>query len=134
MGAPYSQDLRLRVLSAIDQGMNKMAAHKTFRVSRSTIDDWMKLRLATGAVSAKTRRARIGARAIQDMKAFESFAWRHQGATLTQMASCWEQETGQKLSRNTFSVMLRRLGWTHKKRVGFMPSAMKANEFASSSN
>ena len=44
MGKAYSQDLRLRVIAAIDGGMSKMVAHKTFCISRSTIDDWLALR------------------------------------------------------------------------------------------
>jgi hypothetical protein len=49
MGKSCSVDLRLRVLSAVDDGMSKMAAHQMFQVSRSTIDDWLKLRAETGA-------------------------------------------------------------------------------------
>lgn len=45
MPVTYSMDLRERVLSVLDSGMNKMTAHKTFQVSRSTIDHWQK---ATG--------------------------------------------------------------------------------------
>lgn len=67
MGAPYSQDLRFRVLSALDGGMSKMKAHQLFKVSRSTIDDWVKLRQRTGALQAGTRRGCIGKRAIADM-------------------------------------------------------------------
>ena len=52
-GVSYSLDLRLRVVDAIDGGMSKMKAHQTFQVSRSTIDDWLKLRSETGSVSAK---------------------------------------------------------------------------------
>jgi hypothetical protein len=46
MGKAYSQDLRVRVLAALDGGMSKMAAHRTFRISWSTIDDWVALRAA----------------------------------------------------------------------------------------
>ncbi len=52
MGKPYSKDLRLRVLNALNGGMNKMTAHKTFCVSRSTIDQWIALRARTGGVEA----------------------------------------------------------------------------------
>lgn len=117
MGAPYSQDLRLRVLAAIDGGMSKMRAHKTYCVSRSTIDDWLKLRATIGAVPAKTRRGCIGKRAVQDTQQFEAFAVRHRHATLKQMKRAWQEEAGQVLSEQTFSTMLKRLGWTRKKRV-----------------
>ena len=106
MGAPYSADLRQRVLSAVDCGMSKMNAHKTFQVSRSTIDDWVKLRATTGALHAKTRRGCIGKRAVQDMAHFEAFAVRHRHATLGQMRRAWQEEVGQVLSEQTFSTML----------------------------
>ena len=122
MGAPYSQDLRLRVLGALDGGMSKMAAHKTFRVARSTIDDWVKLRATSGHVKATTRYHRGVLPAIPDLVVFEEFATRHQHSTLEGMKVAWHQERGQLLSINTFSLAMKRIGWTHKKRVGSMPS------------
>ena len=128
MGAPYSQDLRLRVLASVDSGMSKMKAHQTFKVSRSTIDDWVKLRQDTGAVQSGTRRGCIGKRAIADMRQFESFAQRHRHATLGQMKRAWHQETAQLLSEQTFSTMLSRLGWTRKKRAVSTKSGTSQNE------
>lgn len=122
MGAPYSSDLRQRVLAAIDGGMSKMAAHKTFLVARSTVDDWLALRAATGSVQAKRGYQKGRARVLGEGATFESFAVRHAHKTLEQMAQAWKDETGQQVSRSTFSVALRQLGWTHKKRVGFTPS------------
>lgn len=127
---PYSEDLRLRVLEAIDGGMSKMSAHKTFRVSRSSIDDWFKLREQTGSVKAKTNYRRGKAPGIADLAAFEEFARRHSGCTLEQMSVAWETETGVKLTLMPFSIALRRIGvkgkgWTRKKRVGATASAAK---------
>ena len=132
MGAPYSQDLRLRVVGAIDGGMSKMKAHQTFKVSRSTIDDWMKLRQDTGGVQAGTRRGCIGKRAIEDMRVFEAFAERHRHATLAQMKRAWQEERGQVLSKQTFSNLLSRLGWTRKKRAFSTASEIHKNEPPSS--
>lgn len=132
MGVPYSQDLRLRVLAALDGGMSKMKTHKTFNVSRSTIDDWIKLRQNTGAVQAGTRRGCLGKRAISDMAQFESFAQRHRHATLGQMKRAWHQETGQVLSQQTFSTLLSRLGWTRKKRGVSTANATRPSARASS--
>ena len=122
---PYSQDLRLRVLAAIDGGMSKMAAHRTFRVSRSTIDDWFKLRAQTGGVQANTTYRRGKAPTLEDLTVFAEFAQRHSGCTLAQMAQAWEQETGVKLTLMPFSQALQRIGWTRKKRVGATASATK---------
>lgn len=125
MGKIYSEDLRAGVVRALDGGMSKMHAHRTFGVSRSTIDDWLALRAATGGVRPVARRRCGPARALG--ATFESFVRRHQGATLKQMAMAWERETGQKLSINTFSLALKRLGWTRKKRVFSTPSGMRPN-------
>ncbi|RYD87955.1 MAG: hypothetical protein EOP50_19900 [Sphingobacteriales bacterium] len=118
MGAPYSQDLRLRVLTALDEGLSKMSAHKTFRVARSTIDDWLQLRAQTGSVAVVPPVRRGPPPAIGDLEAFEEFATRHCHKTLAGLQDAWEQEKGQRLSDNTFSLAMRRIGWTRKKSVG----------------
>ena len=126
MGKAYSEDLRLIVLKAIDGGMSKMQAHKTYGVSRSTIDDWLRLREEQGHVRDKppqhTKRG-----ALSDVEIFGDFADRHYGTTLRHMAHAWEQETGQHLSRNTFSLALRQLDWTRKKRVSSIANAIPSN-------
>ncbi len=127
MGKAYSQDLRFRVLAAVDSGMSKMAVHTTFRISRSTIDDWLALRTAQGHVRPKAPVRRGPQPAIADLEAFKAFAQRHSGCTLEQMAQAWQHETGRTLSRNTFSLALRKIGWTRKKRASPTLSAMRSN-------
>lgn len=123
----YSEDLRVRVLRHVDSGQSKMSAHKTFGVSRSTIDRWLELRARTGSLKANTTYRRGKAPAINDLEAFADFAGRHSGCTLAQMAIAWEQETGQKLTLMPFSIVLRRIGWTRKKRVFSTASAARKN-------
>lgn len=127
MGKAYSHDLRLRVCAAIDGGMSKMAAHTTFRISRSTIDDCLALRTAQGHVQPKAPAPRGPQPAIADLVAFTAFAHRHSGCTLHQMAQAWEHETGRRLSRNTFSLALKKIGWTRKKSASPTLNAMKPN-------
>ena len=123
MGKSYSEDLRVKVVAAIDGGMSKMAAHKTFGISRSTIDDWLRQREDVGHVRPlpPVRCGPVGA--LADLPALEEFASRHKGATLEQMSQAWHKETGRKLSRNTFSLALGKIEWTHKKRAGSTVSA-----------
>ncbi len=126
MGRYYSEDFRRCVLARIDAGMSKMQAHRTFGVSRSTVDDWLRLRAQHGHVRATSKeRTRRGA--LSDLEVFGAFAARHQGATLGQMANAWQQEQGQQLSRNTFSLALKALGWTRKKRAFSTKSGVKKN-------
>jgi transposase len=117
MGRPYSPDLRLRVLAALDSGMSKMAAHQTFGVSRSTIDDWLRLREQTGGVQANTSYDRGRPPALPDTLVVRPFVQKHQHRTLEQMALAWQEEGGQRLSRMTFSTTLRRRGYTRKKEL-----------------
>lgn len=114
MGKAYSVDLRWRVLAALDAGLSKMQAHKTFQISRSTIDDWLKLRAQTGSVQVPQRRRRRGLGAHEG---FAAFAQRHQHSTLEQMRQAWQQETQQSLSTMSFSRALRQRGYTPKKRA-----------------
>ena len=119
MGKSYSVDLRLRVVGAIDNGMSQMAAHQLFQVSRSTIDDWLKLRAETGAVLDRPPQERRQPRALSG-PAFSECAATQQGATLEQMVLAWQRQHGQKLSAMSFSRALAGLGdkgWTRKKRV-----------------
>ena len=115
MGKAYSVDLRLRVLAALDGGLSKTQAHKTFQISRSTIDDWLKLREQTGSVQVPEQRR--SARGLGAHEGFAAFAKRHQHSTLEQMQQAWQQETQQSLSIMSFSRALRQRGYTRKKRA-----------------
>ena len=55
-GHAYSEDLRARVLAAIDTGMAVRAAARLFRVSVSYIYKALIRRRRTGALTASTRR------------------------------------------------------------------------------
>jgi transposase len=131
---PYSEDLRERVLRHVDSGKSKMSAHQIFGVSRSTIDRWIKLRQRTGSLKANTTYGRGPAPTINDLELFAVFAQRHSGCTLAQMALAWEEETGHKLTLMPFSLALRRIGWTRKKRVGATASSAKKSARGSSPN
>ncbi len=131
MGKAYSEDLRAMVMRSIDEGMSKMEAHRVYRVSRSTIDDWVALRAQTGTLKVLSRRkSKAPALSGED---FGEFAGRHAGKTLAQMALEWEHEQGQQLSQMSFSVALRRAGnvvpkgLTRKKRVGATASDVKTS-------
>lgn len=124
MAKSYSEDFRLRVLQRLDGGMSKMAAHRALGVSRSTLDDWLRLRQEQGHARARPR-SDAGRGALSNRQVFGEFAARHKGATLQQMAKSWQQEKGQLLSRNSFCVALKALGWTRKKRVSCIRSGAK---------
>src|SRR5919112_91603 len=50
---PYSKDLRLRVLAAVDRGMPRIEVAQLFGVSAPTIRRYLRLRRETGDVEPK---------------------------------------------------------------------------------
>ena len=51
MGQPYSEDLRERVVGAIEGGMSTGEAAKRFCVSKAAAGAWARLKRATGSVA-----------------------------------------------------------------------------------
>jgi len=123
MSKGYSLDLRERVLQALDEGMSKSAAYRLFHISRSTIDHWLALREQTGSLAPRPVHS-TRARQLQGA-AFEEFVQGHAHATLSEMRWAWHEQTGVSLTTMTFSRALSDLGWSRKKRVGVIRSAMK---------
>jgi transposase len=51
---PYSQDLRERVMAAVDTGQQSLSEiAQTFRISESTVDKWCQRQRDTGSVAAR---------------------------------------------------------------------------------
>jgi len=116
MGKAYGEELRERVIGAIEGGMGKSEAHRVFKVSRSTIDKWIKLKEKTGSLTAKKyRRGREAM--IKDEKESHEFIKRHQDKTLKEMAKAWESERGGKISGEGMRQRLRSLGYKRKKKA-----------------
>lgn len=53
MAKPYSQDLRKRVVAAVEGGLSRRQAAVLFDVASSTVVHWMRRLRETGSVAAK---------------------------------------------------------------------------------
>lgn len=73
MAAPYSYDLRQKVIKAIDKGMRKSVAARLFNMSRNTIDLWLKRREATGELQANVGYQKGSRHQITDWDSFRKF-------------------------------------------------------------
>jgi transposase len=124
MGAAYPIELRERVVAAIDSGMSKGKAHQTYKVSRSTIDDWLELRQKHGCLRATTNYQRGPKPAIEDNEASRAFFEKHNLKTLAELCELWFEEKGQKLSIETMSKTLKRFAYTRKKRATVIKNEM----------
>ncbi len=53
MARPYSEDLRERVVAAVERGISRNATAKLFGLSPSCVVKWMQRKKATGSIAAK---------------------------------------------------------------------------------
>ncbi len=112
----YSQDLRERVLRAVDLGRPRVEIVQLFGVSLATIKRYLKQRREEGHVRPKAipgrppkKRAQVESNVLPQLQA-------HDDATLEQHCDFWEQTHGERVSRWTMSRAIKRLGWTRKKK------------------
>jgi transposase len=115
---PYSQDLRLRVLAAVDAGKPREEISKTFSVSVPTIKRWLKRRRETGDVQPKP----IPGRPPRKGTVLQSWLPQHlqenHDLTLEEHREAFEEEFGQTVSTSTIGRAIAALpdgGWPIKK-------------------
>lgn len=113
MAAPYSDDLRQKVIKALGNGMRKSEAARVFNLSRNTIDLWLKRKAATGESRAKKGYQKGSRHQIIDWEKFRSFAQKNGSLTQAEMAGAWEGE----ISRHTIGRGLKKINLTRKKRL-----------------
>lgn len=113
MPAPYSYDLRIKVIEAIDGGMGKTQASKIFNISRNTINLWLNKRKQTGDYRAKKGYQQGYGAKITNLEKFREFARKHGSQTQAEMAEAWEEE----ISDQTIGKALKKIGFTRKKNL-----------------
>jgi transposase len=111
----YSQDLRQRVLRAIDAGQSQAEVAKTFTISVATMKRYLKQRRETGHVKPKAipgRPARKGAALQAHLPAqLEAYS----DARREEHCQMFEATYGLKVSTASISRARMALGWTRKK-------------------
>jgi len=111
----YPADFRDRLLRALDAGLARAEAARTFGVTDRTIRRWQQRRRETGTVVPTPRRGRqrhIGAEAEL---ALREQVRSHPDATLAEHCARWAAEQGSTVSVATMSRALGRLGLPLKK-------------------
>lgn len=122
MSAPYSYDLRIKVIEAIDGGMGKTQASKLFKISRNTINLWLARRKETGDYRAKVGYQQGYGTKISNLEEFREFARKHGSQTQEEMASAWQGE----ISDRTIGKALKKIGFTRKKKLTGIEKEMKS--------
>jgi transposase len=115
-GQRYSQDLRDRVLSAVDGGMSVIAAAATFQVSRAYIYKALMRRRVTGDSGANPNRGHAPRKLTPAREmALAAHIKAHPGITLARVKDWLEAEHGVSLSTGGTWNAVHRLGLSHKK-------------------
>jgi transposase len=121
MPSPYSYDLRIGVIGAVEKGMEVSEASHPFGVHHQTITAWLTRKAATGDVRAKVGYPQGHSPKIPDPEQFKAFVQDHGEATLEELAEAWGG-----VKRMTIWRQLRKLGDTHNKRLFAIPSGTKS--------
>ena len=83
------------------------------KISRNTLDLWLKREQETGDFKAIANRPIREERKIQDLKRFKQFVKQHKDKTQQQMADLW----GDNLTQQNISDGIKKLGITRKKNL-----------------
>ena len=115
---PYSKDLRLRVLAAVDRGVPREEVAKTFSVSVPTIKRWLKRRRETGDVQPKPIPGRPSKKGVILQEWLPKHLQANDDLTLEEHREAFEEEFGQVVSTSTIQRAIAGLpdgGWPIKK-------------------
>jgi transposase len=111
----YSEDLRRKIVEAVERGMPKIEAARAFGVGISSVKRYVATYREGRSLAPKKRpgskpKLDEGAR-----KLLEANLEEHSEATLPQRREFLQRVCGVSVSDSTVSRMLRRMGWTRKK-------------------
>jgi transposase len=122
---PYSKDLRLRVLAAVDRGMPRKEVARVFGVSEPTIRRYLRLRRETGDIEPKPVPGPPARKGAALEAALPAQARANPDLTLAEHCELFEDVHGVKVSTATMSRAFEKLGLPLKKSPSPRPSATK---------
>jgi len=106
---PYSKDLRLRVLSAVDAGMPREQVAQTFSVSMPTIKRWLRRGRETGDVEPRAIPGRPSRKGAMLKEWLPHHLEANDDLTLEEHREAFEEEFGEEVSTSTIGRAIARL-------------------------
>jgi transposase len=116
MTKPYSEDLRSRIVQAVEtQGISQPIVAQRFAVSLTSVKRYLRQYRTTGTLTAATAPGRP--RAIPPAVHADLVAQfdADPDATFATYCDQWAATTGVRVSESTMYRVQRRVGWTRKK-------------------
>ena len=133
---PYSKDLRLKVLEAVDRGMPRAEVAEVaevFGVSMPTIKRWLKRRRETGQVDPKPTPGPPATKGVALEEALPSQLRANPDFTLEEHQQLFEETYGMSVCASSISRAFKRLSLPLKKRHSSLQSVTKRSEGAGAS-
>jgi transposase len=112
----YSEDLRERVIGAVERGQPRAEVAARFEVSVPTIERWLRLKRETGGLARRPVPGPMAVKTVGLAVALPPRLAEQADATLADHCAWWRDTAGFAVSTATMSRTLARLGWTRKKR------------------
>jgi transposase len=122
----YSTDLRKKILQAVDRGMPKSEAAKTFGVSRSSVKRYAAARREGRPLTPKKHpgsKPKLDERA---RKILEADVEERPATTLKDRCRFLEEMVGVSVSESTLSRLLRKMGFSPKDGVWMRQRGMSS--------
>jgi transposase len=127
---PYSKDLRVKVLTAVDRGMPRKEVAQVFGVSEPTIRRYLKLRRETGDVQPKPVPGPPARKREALEEQLPAQVRLNPDLTLEEHCELLEEESGMVVSTATMSRAFKRLGLPLKKSPSRLPSETRKRGLA----
>ena len=113
----YSEDLRHKIVAAVERGMPKTQAARLFDVSLSSVKRYARMARQGDSLAPKRRAGRAPKVDEKTKKLLNEDMKERPAATIAERISFLESITGERLSYSTIWRLLKRLGWSRKKGV-----------------
>ncbi len=111
---PYSEDLRTRIVNAVEEGISKSAAARLFGVSLSSVKRYVKIANRGDSLRPRKGGGRPPKTDQTTKKLLEEDVKERPAATVSERCRFLELTSGKCLSDSTVRRLLKRLGFSRK--------------------
>jgi transposase len=111
---PYSEDLRLKIVQAVRDGMSKSAAARLFGMSLSSVKRYARMARRVASLAPRKGGGRPPKTEEIAEKLLEEDVKERPTATVSERRRFLERTTGKSLSDSTVKRLLKRLGYSQK--------------------
>ncbi len=115
---PYSEDLRTRIVETIRAGTSKSATARLFSVSLPTVKRYMRIADRGASLAPRKSGGRVPKTNQTTRKLLEEDIKERPAATIADRRLFLEKVAGQSLSISTMKRLLKRMGYSQKKKNG----------------